>query len=108
MSPLAVCKDCPCEFDCIDDGCRRAKGLPVPRPPVVPRGESELEKFSGAHSTMETIRDFLEWLDGQKIELGKPNLSGRWLERHFEDREPMLMRYLELDPVKLENERREL
>lgn len=67
-----------------------------------------LSKFNAAHSEMGTIRDFLEWLDAQRIELGTPSPMGRGLMHHFENREAMLMRYLELDPVKLENERRAL
>lgn len=69
---------------------------------------SEMEKFSGAHATLETIRDFLEWCDGQKIELAAWTPHGTRMLPIIEGREGLLMRYLDLDPVKLENERRAL
>lgn len=42
MSPLALCDDCPTQFDCVDDGCKRAKAMhqaspSIPRLAEVPR-----------------------------------------------------------------------
>lgn len=73
------------------------------------KGVREINKWAAAQPSLTVIRDFLEWCAEQKIELGKPNEGGRWaLVPLVEDREAMLARYLEIDTVALENERRAL
>lgn len=68
----------------------------------------ELLKHAEAQFPMSVIRDFLEWCDGQKIELSAWVPSGRWLLPIIEDRERMLERYFGIDANELERERRAL
>jgi hypothetical protein len=68
----------------------------------------ELAKFANAHPSMEVIRDFINWLSGQDIELGTWTESGRWMLPVGEGLDTMLSRYFDIDTVKLENERRAL
>lgn len=49
MSPLVVCDDCPTEFACIDDGCKRAKAQFVPSGmPFTPSGTVDTLKRDAA------------------------------------------------------------
>lgn len=68
----------------------------------------EINKHASVLSHMNTVREFLEWLDGRQIELGSREFHGERLLPHHEDREAMLNRFFEIDTVKLENERRAL
>lgn len=70
---------------------------------------SQLEKFADSLPSRQVLREFFEWLDGQKIELAVPRTESRWmLVPMVEDRERMLDRYFGVDATKLENERRAL
>jgi hypothetical protein len=70
---------------------------------------SELEKWNDGYATRHTILDFLDWLENQKIELARPRTDGRWaLVPINETRVTLFYRYFNVDPTKLENERREL
>lgn len=78
---------------------------------------TELEKFADSLPSRQVLREFFEWCDGQKIELGVPRTeglapaatSGRWaLVPLTEDRERMLDRYFGVDATRLEDERRSL
>jgi hypothetical protein len=68
----------------------------------------ELAKFANAHQSMQVIRDFMEWLAGQKIELATWTESGRWMLPVGEGLDTMFARYFDIDTVKLEEERRAL
>lgn len=68
----------------------------------------ELAKFADAAPSMQVIREFLEWLDAQSIDLAKLSPHGSRYLLHMEDREAMLHRYFNIDAVRLETERRAL
>lgn len=69
---------------------------------------TELEKFADALPQMQIIGDFLDWCEEQKREIAEPTPGGYHLMPINETRSAMLARYLGFDPVKLEDERREL
>lgn len=70
----------------------------------------ELEKVKVTHQDSQKITEFIEWLNGQNIELCSFNESGRkeiyWPVQI--DMEKLLADYFEIDLVKVENERRAL
>lgn len=67
---------------------------------------SQLDKWSDAQPAMITLREFLEWLDRQKIELAVWRPHGTSMLPITEDRERLLARFLEIDEAELERERR--
>lgn len=70
--------------------------------------DAELKKWAAAQPSLSTLRDFLEWLDEQKLEVAAWRPSGNWMMPVVEDRERMLARYLGIDLNALEHERRAL
>ena len=73
---------------------------------------AELEKWADAQAELAPINDFLDWLEKNGIELAtmqhfdgarEPKLS-----LMVQTRTTLLYRYVNVDPTKLENERRDL
>lgn len=71
----------------------------------------ECTKLSNNHDEVSAILDFLEWLGGEKIQLGKYGQRGD-LMYHMtpiaESAQSLVYRFLDIDPVKLEEERRDM
>lgn len=69
---------------------------------------TEIAKYADTLPTRNTLRDFLEWLDSEKIELAKARPSGIWYVPLIEGREHLFDRYLGINARELECERRAL
>jgi hypothetical protein len=65
----------------------------------------ELDKWAEALPTRNTVREFLEWLDAQKLEVAAWLPSGTRMLPVLEDRERLLDRYFDIDAARLERER---
>lgn len=73
---------------------------------------NELEKNSWTFEQRQVIEEFLDWLNEKEILLGEYiKLSEGYAERLapiLKNRQELLDKYFDIDPVQLEKERREL
>lgn len=67
---------------------------------------SELEKYGQARDAMQTIREFMEWVESSRLELAVRR--GDRLLPSPATIDQLLYGYFKIDTVKLENERRAL
>ena len=67
-----------------------------------------LDEYLAQAPTVQMLTEFLEWLDGQKREVGQWTETHRYMVPVHEGRTEMIFRFLEIDSVALENARREL
>lgn len=81
-----------------------------------PKGPpTELDKLDANSDAIDTIHDFLTWLAEQsvmlctlqEVEAGVKRLEARWMPQ-AERTDKLVYRYLDIDWVKLEQERREV
>ena len=69
---------------------------------------NELDKHKLTMVQRHFIIEFLEWLDGQKLEVAAWRPDGRVMFPIIEDRSRLLDRFLGVDAAQLERERRAL
>lgn len=69
---------------------------------------SQIEKWAEEQGRLAVVREFLEWLDEQRLEVAAWKPSGNACLPIIEDREHLLARFVGVDLQKLEVERRAL
>lgn len=69
---------------------------------------SEIEKHADTMGQRRVLQDFIEWLGEQRLEVAAWNDRGTYMRPVTEMPDRMIDRFLGIDPVALENERREL
>jgi len=76
----------------------------TPRPPQTP----ELDKLSHAHNETNTVRRFLDFLEEAGLVLARYHEKPDWLYAATERPKDLVNSFFELDPKKIEEERRAL
>lgn len=69
---------------------------------------SEIEKHADTMGQRRVLQDFIEWLGEQKLKVAAWSPLGTQMHPVTEMPDRMIDRFLGIDPVALENERREL
>lgn len=72
---------------------------------------NELEKYSQVFEQRKTVEEFLDWLNEEEILLCSLLREGRVVERWapiLKNRQELLDKYFDIDPVQLGKERRKL